>query len=100
MIIGVELIEILTIDEKDSLFATKIQLTLTWKDSRLQMFNVKRDMNLNILPANEKESIWVPVITFNNTNDGQVTVNDKKSKATISREGNFTRSPQSYLDNI
>ena len=100
MIIGVELIEILTIDEKDSLFATKIQLTLTWKDSRLQMFNVKKDMNLNILPANEKESIWVPVITFNNTNDGQVTLNDKKSKATISRQGNFTRSPQSYLDNI
>ena len=42
------------------------------------MFNVKSDINLNILPANEKESIWVPVITFKNTNDGKVTVNDKK----------------------
>ena len=98
--IGVELIEILRIDEKASLFSTKIQLTLTWKDSRLQMFNVKKDLNLNILPANEKESVWVPVITFLNTNDGQVTINDKKSKSTILRQGNFTRSPRSFLDNI
>ena len=90
----------MTIDEKDSLFATKIHLTLTWRDSRLQLYNVKNDINLNILPAHEKESIWVPVITFNNTNDAQVTVNDKKSKTAIRRMGNLTKSSQSFLDNI
>ena len=94
------MIEIVTIIEKDSLFATKIHLTLTWKDSRLQLYNVKHDLNLNILPAHEKESIWVPVITFNNTKSGEVTVNDKKSKTSITRNGNYTRSPRSFLDNI
>ena len=48
VIIGVELIEIVTIDEKDSLFATKIHLTLTWRDSRLQLYNVKDDIWQNL----------------------------------------------------
>ena len=64
------------------------------------MYNIKKELNLNILPANEKENIWVPVITFLNTNDGQVTVIDKKSKSTIIRQGNFSRSPRTFLDNI
>ena len=78
-----ELIEILEISERDSKFQTKINVEMTWTDSRIDIYNLKDDANLNTLPAAERSSIWVPKLTFNNTKNSVQTVNDEKSIASV-----------------
>ena len=92
--------EILEISEKDSKFQSKLNIRMTWFDSRVDIYNLKDDADLNTLPANERTSIWVPKLTFNNTKNNMQTVNDEKSIASSTKIGNFTRSPVSFTDNV
>ena len=73
---------------------------MTWMDSRVTIYNLKDDANLNTLPANERNSIWVPVLTFNNTKNNMETVNDRKSIASALKVGNYTKSGMDFADNI
>ena len=98
--IDIELVEILEISERDSKFQTKSNLRMTWMDSRVTIYNLKDDANLNTLPANERNSIWVPVLTFNNTKNNMETVNDRKSIASALKVGNYTKSGMDFADNI
>ena len=95
-----ELIEILEISEGDSKFQTKINVEMTWTDSRIDIYNLKDDANLNTLPAAERSSIWVPKLTFNNTKNSVQTVNDEKSIASVRKMGNYTKSSITFTDNI
>ena len=95
-----ELVEILEISERDSKFQTKTNMRMTWLDSRVDIYNLKDDANLNTLPANERNSIWVPELTFNNTKDNMQTINDKKSIASTTKIGNYTKSGLDFLDNV
>ena len=83
-----ELIEILEISERDSKFQTKINVEMIWIDSRIDIYNLKEEANLNTLPAGERNSIWVPKLTFNNTKASLQTVNDAKSIASARKMGN------------
>ena len=75
----IELVEILEISERDSKFQSKLNIRMTWFDSRVDIYNLKDDTDLNTLPANERESIWVPELTFNNTKNNMPTANDELS---------------------
>ena len=55
--IDLELVEILEISERDSKFQTKSNMRMTWMDSRVNIYNLKDDANLNTLPATERNSI-------------------------------------------
>ena len=67
-------------------------------DPRLSMFNLRRD-ELNALSESERETIWLPVLNFDNTKRKDVTVNDGKTQVVILRKGRFERSPIDQLDN-
>ena len=73
---------------------------MTWYDSRVDMYNLKDDVNMNTLPENERKAIWVPKLTFNNTKNNMQTVNDDKVIGSTIKKGNFARSPISFSDNI
>ena len=47
--------EILEISEKDSKFQSKLNIRMTWFDSRVDIYNLKDDADLNTLPANERK---------------------------------------------
>ena len=72
---------------------------MSWMDSRVNIYNLKDDTNLNTLPAIEKSSIWVPKLTFNNTKNNMQTVNDAKGIASATKFGNFTKSGMDFADN-
>ena len=98
--IDLELVEILEISERDSKFQTKSNLIMTWLESRVELYNLKDDINLNSLPGIERNSIWVPKLTFNNTKNNMETVNDVKGVAFVLKLGNYTKSAIGFEDNI
>ena len=69
-------------------------------DSRVNIYNLKDDANLNTLPATERNSIWVPKLTFNNTKNNMQTVNDEKAIASAGKLGNYTMSGMDFADNV
>ena len=57
------------------------------------MYNLRDARESNMLTEAEKASIWVPVITFANTEKRDLSLNDEKSHIVIEKMGQFKRSP-------
>ena len=62
--VGMELLAISDISEVGQTFTAKFSLSMSWLDFRVELFNMKEDMNMNTLTAAERESIWVPKLVF------------------------------------
>ena len=62
--VKMELLAISDISEVGQTFTAQFNLFISWLDFRLELFNMKEDMNMNTLTADERESIWVPKLVF------------------------------------
>ena len=62
--VTMELLAISDISEVGQTFTAQFSLFISWLDFRLELFNMKEDMNMNTLTADERESIWVPKLVF------------------------------------
>ena len=62
--VSMELLAISDISEVGQTFTAQFSLLISWLDFRLELFNMKEDMNQNTLTADERESIWVPKLVF------------------------------------
>ena len=45
------------------------------------------------MSINEKSKIWLPIVTFTNTNEKDTTVVDKKTYIQINKTGDYTYTP-------
>ena len=43
---------------------TQFNLNMSWYDFRVELWNMKNNIDLNTLTKEEKKSIWVPVLEF------------------------------------
>ena len=77
--LGLNIQNILDIKEVDNIFTLKFDMEAFWKDSRLQFYNLKEDMEMNSLIFQEKSDIWVPTIIFSNTREDLTSQNDEKA---------------------
>ena len=66
----------------------KFQISLEWMDARVTYYNIKQDQFMNSLSLEEQFSLWTPTILFWNTKEQLRTINDEKTFASISRDGN------------
>ena len=96
----VDIYTILDLDEVAGTFQVQFQLTLKWIDPRLKMHNLKAKQLLNMLPEAERMEIWVPVLTMDNTEKKDFTLNDDFTYITVSRQGEFLRSTSEVLNNV
>ena len=55
---------ILAIDEVEQRIETQFIVIMTWNDVRLELYNMKNNLNLNTLTNYERSNIWVPVLLF------------------------------------
>ena len=62
---------ILDLDEVNSIMKLQLKMDLSWIDARLEFVNLKNDPNLNLLNLEQKRSLWLPEIIFNNNQDKQ-----------------------------
>ena len=88
------------IKEIQQVLQLKFRLRMTWFVARLDFFNIKLDETMNVISLDELNRIWLPVIIFHNTEEGQITINDGKSFATINRTGQGTGSDSSISEDI
>ena len=74
---------------------------LEWTDYRLSFNNLKEQTYLNALTEEDKNSIWLPIVVFDNTDQGETTRLGVEwewtTSVTIAREGNFTRQVLRYV---
>ena len=59
----------------------------TSMDPRLYFYNLKDQINLNVLTKEEKSRIWMPVLIFENTRDKSSTIEDEKRKGFVKKMG-------------
>ena len=97
--VQVDLLNILKINEIESLFSCQLRLFLTWKDERLQFNNLKKETSQNSLSQNEKGEIWIPNIIFRNTELREGIKIDEKSSISIEALDDFKVAKDDTLDN-
>ena len=96
--VGITLHKVMSIDEVESTIDLKFEISLQWKDNRLTFNNLKEETYLNALSVDEIDSIWMPWVIYENTDQSQMTRiswtetgTGRSTTATVLREGNFTR---------
>ena len=60
----------LDVDEKEGIVQMKLDLTITWKDGRLEYQNLRQRASMNLLDSREMNLIWLPQIYFINIDLG------------------------------
>lgn len=97
--VSVDLLKISEINEVDSIFTVWFNLYLTWYDVRLRFENLNNDTKLNALTSMDKEEIWYPTITFQNTKEKRKTLMDSETSVYIEKNGNSTFAPNYEPEN-
>ena len=91
---------ILNLDEVGGKFKVQFELVLKWFDPRLKMHNLRKQRHLNMLPDKEKSSIWVPTLTFGNTELKDFSLNDDFAYVTVDKLADFVRSSSEVINNV
>ena len=86
---------LMNIDENENTIDLQFEIILDWKDYRISYSNLKNEVFLNAFTMENIESIWLPLVVYENTNQKETTrlgsVTEWSTSVTVSREGNFTR---------
>ena len=82
----------------------QFQISLEWKDNRATFHNLKANMYLNALPLDDFKQLWLPLVIYTNTDQQETTRLGENwewtTRVWVKREGSFTRSEPSVLDEI
>jgi hypothetical protein len=78
----------------------QLELGMNWKDPRVLFRDLKLNYNLNLMSYFEQTNIWVPEVIFINTESKFATLNDNKAYIVVKREGESTRTPDHYRNNL
>ena len=80
----------------------QFQISLMWKENRVKYKNLKKETSLNSLTHDDINTIWLPLIVYDNTDQKEVTRLGENwewaTRVTVSREGNFTRTGVEEVD--
>ena len=98
--VSADLLAFLEINEVASIFQVQFRLHFSWFDSRLRFENLKNDTGLNTLSPEEKTSIWIPELVFENTEFKPSTILDSEAHISVQKEGAFSRAPESETENV
>ena len=88
------------INEIEAVFQIQFWIQMTWLDKRLTFFNLKKQQTSNSLTEAEKSQIWIPVLTFLNTEQQDSTVLDERTMIQIARKGSYTLSFLNEVENM
>ena len=98
ILVSMEIREIYDIDEILMKFHGEVKIVLQWKDSRLTFKNLANEGNF--LEEFWQDQIWLPPITYSNTeNDGKISLTDDII-VEILRQGIGTPNPVTELDEV
>ena len=100
--ISITLMKVVEIEEVDHSIHLQFQISLTWKENRVKYQNLKKRTSLNALTIDDVNTIWLPLIVYDNTDQKEVTRLGESwewaTDVTVTREGNFTRAGIHVMD--
>ena len=92
---SVDLTKILKIDEVEGSFRTKLLLRRQWLDPRLSYRNLKQERRVNLLSPSEEETVWLPLMVFEN-----IPSNEDWIEILVSEEYNIVRNDEGSFDPV
>ena len=97
--ISFDVLDIAAIREADNEIDIKFSVKLEWNERRATYHNLKIEVTQNALEQEKIDQIWIPKLIYRNNRDNYHTrFAVSESSIFIRREGNFTRSDLSYID--
>jgi hypothetical protein len=103
--ISIDLHKIVSMEEADHKIELQFTIWFQWKETeRASYYNLKKESSLNTLTNEDLYKIWLPLVTYANTDQREVTrlgVDwEWGTTVTVSREGYFERSGNDEADEI
>ena len=104
VLVNVSLIlhKIVAINEEELSIELQYEITLKWKENRVDYHNLREGLYLNVLTEKEVGDIWLPLVIYNNTDQLETTrlgaIFEWSTSVMVKREGNFTRSGFEEID--
>ena len=93
--VSMRLLKILDIDEVEHSIDFQFDIILQWNDHRLSYNNLKNQEYLNSLTDDDIQSIWLPLVVYDNTDQKETTRLgaswEWSTIVTVARQGNFER---------
>ena len=71
--ISITLMKVVEIEEVDHSIHLQFQISLSWREIRVEYHNLKKQTFLNALTEEDIEGIWRPLIVYDNTDQKEVT---------------------------
>ena len=100
--INITLLKVVSIVEEDHAIELQFKIAMKWRDNRATYNNLKDKTSLNALRRKDYEQLWLPLVTYDNTDQKETTrlgvAWEWSTFVTIIKEGSFTRSGQWELD--
>ena len=103
--ISIDLLKIVDMAETTHKIDIQFEITLEWKENdRVVYHNLKQDASLNALSTDDINSLWLPLVIYDNTDQKEVTRlgeygnGEWNTFISVIREGNFTRSGLEEVD--
>ena len=89
-------------EEENHAIELQFKITLEWTENRATYHNLKNKTSLNALVQEDYDTLWLPLVTYDNT-DQKATTRlgnswEWSTYVTILRQGSFTRSGLNELD--
>ena len=102
--LSITLMKVVEIEEVDHSIHLQFQISLNWKENRVKYQNLKMETSLNALTDEDINTIWLPLVVYDNTDQKEVTRlgeygnGEWDTRVTVTREGDFTRSGIEEVD--
>ena len=98
--VSLEIYSLLKFIEVDLQYVLKFKIRMEWYDYRLTYWNLKQRRSANAFSQDDTSKLWMPSLVFQNTENNEVTVADSEAEVTVTREGDFTRSDDTVVEEI
>ena len=93
--VSIKLLKMMGINERENTIDLQFEVRLEWRDHRITYNNLKREIFLNALTEVDKNSIWLPIVIYANTDQKETTrlgwIEEWSTEVVVSRDGNLSR---------
>ena len=71
--VSIDLLKVVDINEEDYSIEIQFEITLVWKEKRATYQNLKNRDSLNALSKDDVDSLWLPKVIYENTDQKETT---------------------------
>ena len=102
--LSITLLKIVGIEEAENSIDLQFQIEMEWYENRATYNNLKENSGMNVLSEEGVKSLWLPLITYTNTDQKDTTrlgmQDEWSTQVKVRREGNLIRGGLEIVDEV